>query len=124
MTTTSPQGISPQQLAKHHRQQCINLLEKMTRYLFRVFRAKNIDEQTIAKRFFVLYDKLMLLSSTQLYAVYHHEMRRYIDEVAQILRHDWSVDQIADEHMSRLNRLQKLKNASKYKKDKHVEKLG
>ncbi len=124
MTSTSPQGISPQQLAKHHRQQCINLLEKMTRYLFRVFRAKNIDEETIAKRFFVLYDKLMLFSSTQLYALYHREMRKYMETVAQIFHHEWSVDQIADEHMSRLNRLQKLKNATKYKKDKHVERLG
>lgn len=115
--------MSAKQLAKYQRQQCINLLEKMTKYLFRMFRAQQLTEDEIQKRFFVLYDKLVQFKSTDLYAIYHREMRQYVDQVATIFRSSWDITDIADDHMSRLNRLQKLKNASKYKKEKHTKKL-
>ena len=124
MSWESPNVLSAKQLAKYQRQQCINLLEKMTKYLFRMFRAQQLSEEEIAKRFFVLYDKLVQFKSTDLYAIYHREMRQYVDQVANIFRGSWDLTDIADDHMSRLNRLQKLKNASKYKKEKHTKKLG
>lgn len=124
MNSESPHTLSAKQLAKYQRQQCINLLEKMTKYLFRMFRAQSLSEEEVATRFFVLYDKLVELKSAQLYAIYHREMRQYVDQVANIFRSDWDLSGIADDHMSRLNRLQKLKNASKYKKEKHTKKLG
>jgi hypothetical protein len=124
MSGESPNVLSVKQLAKYQRQQCINLLEKMTKYLFRMFRAKQLTEEEIEKRFFILYDKLIQFKSTDLYAIYHREMRQYVDQVANIFRGNWNLTDIADDHMSRLNRLQKLKNASKYKKEKHTKKFG
>lgn len=124
MNSKSPHTLSAKQLAKYQRQQCINLLEKMTKYLFRIFRAQQLSEQEIAKRFFVLYDMLLIFTSVKLYSSYHREMRQYIDQVANIFRTDWSLSEIAHDHMSRLNRLQKIKNETKYKKEKHTKKLG
>lgn len=124
MSWESPNVLSAKQLAKHQRQKCINLLEKITKNLFRMFRAQQLSEEEIAKRFFVLYDKLVQFKSTDLYAIYHIEMKNYIEEVAWLFRGSRDIDSFRDNQMTRLNRLQKLKNATKYKKEKHTKKLG
>ena len=123
MSWESPNILSAKQLAKHQRQKCINLLEKMTKNLFRMFCNTDISQEVIVDRFFVLYDKLSEFKKAYLYTVYHTEMKKYIEDVAVLFRGSRDVDAVRDEQMTRLNRLQKLKNATKYKKEKYTKKL-
>lgn len=82
MSTISPNVLSLKQLAKYNRQKTINLLEKMTKNLFRMFRNEQTSDEQIADRFFELYDKIIELKKVELYANYHRQMRIYIDTIA------------------------------------------
>ena len=124
MVWESPNVLSAKQLAKYQRQKCINLLEKITKNLFRMFRNTEIPQDVLVDRFFVLYNKLAEFKTAHLYAIYHIEMKNYIEEVASLCRESRDIDSVRDNQMTRLNRLQKLKNATKYKKEKHTKKLG
>ena len=124
MVWESPNVLSAKQFAKHQRQKCINLLEKITKNLFRMFRNTDISQDVLVDRFFVLYNKLAEFKTAYLYAIYHIEMKNYIEEVASLCRGLRDIDSVRDTQMTRLNRLQKLKNATKYKKEKHTKKLG
>lgn len=124
MSTVSPNTLSPKQLAKYQRQKCINLLEKMMKNLFRMFRNVEMKQHDVEERFFVLYKQIELLQRVELYSNYHREMKHYITEVAKLFSSERNIDEVRDEHMTRLNRIQKLKNISKYKKDKHTQRLG
>lgn len=86
MSTVSPNALTPKQLAKHLRQKCINLLEKITKNLFRMSRNEQTSDEQIAQRFFELYDKLSELKRVELYANYHRQMRAYIDMISSQLR--------------------------------------
>lgn len=89
-----------------------------------MFRNIDIKQDIVEERFFVLYKQLELLQRVDLYSNYHREMKNYISEVAKLFASDRDLDEVRDDHMTRLNRIQKLKNISKYKKDKHTKKLG
>lgn len=123
MSDISPNALSPKQLAKYHRQKCITLLEKITKNLFKMFRNTAISQELLAERFFTLYDKLLELKRVELYSEYHREMKSYIEKVAGLFRGSRELESMRNEQMTHLNRIQKLKNASKYKKDKHTKKL-
>lgn len=82
MSTTSPNVVSAKQLAKHQRQKCINLLEKITKNLFRMFRNGEIPQEVVVDRFFVLYNKLAEFKTAYLHAEYHTEMKKYVEEVS------------------------------------------
>jgi len=82
MSGESPNVLSAKQLAKYQRQKCINLLEKITKNLFRMFRNTDIPQDVLVDRFFVLYNKLAEFKTAHLYAIYHIEMKNYIEEVA------------------------------------------
>ena len=73
------------QLAKHQRQKCINLLEKITKNLFRMFRNTDIPQDVLVDRFFVLYNKLAEFKTAHLYAIYHIEMKNYIEDIFGML---------------------------------------
>lgn len=115
----SPNKLTPKQIAKYQRQKCINLLEKLMKNLFRMFRNIDMKQSDIEERFFVLYKQITDLKKVELYSNYHREMRNYIDEVAKMMESDREVDEQRDNQMTRLNRIQKIKNMMKYKKDKH-----
>lgn len=119
MSTTSPNKLTPKQIAKYQRQKCINLLEKMMRNLFRMFRNTDMKQSDIEERFNVLYKQITDLKKVELYSNYHREMRVYIDEVATMMNSDRDVREQRESQMTRLNRIQKIKNISKYKKEKH-----
>jgi hypothetical protein len=58
---------------------------------------------------------------------YHQQLKAYIERVydqtcSVELFNDKSFNDVRDVEMSNLNRLQKLKNATSYKKDKHKDK--
>lgn len=88
-----------------------------------MFRDKETTKETLSKRFFVLKKKLDLLWDIYLDAEYHREMRKYIDNFANTLQWEFVLDPVRDENMSRLNRIQKIKNTDWYKKDKHIKRF-
>ena len=49
-------------------------------------------------------------------------MKDYIDRLTLELESEFCLDDIREANMTLLNRLQKLKNGSSYKKDKHKHK--
>lgn len=74
-------------------------------------------------RFSVMDDKLKKLGEVYLDSEYLRAMKSYIDKVPQILASAESLDEIRDINMTRLNRIQKIKNETEYKKDKHTKKF-
>jgi len=89
-----------------------------------MFRDKNITAKQFAKKFISLKESFDKKDEILLNSEYHQEMRNYIVS----LYHNLIISQeitdkifndIREAEMSNLNRLQKLKNRTSYKKDKH-----
>ena len=112
---------TPKQIEKYQRQKYIAFLEKISKNLFRLLR----DDKTTAAQFNSTFDTLMQklgeLESIRLDSEYLQEIKSYIDRLylqAATLT-DKQLEDIRAAEMSNLNRLQKLKKRSTYKKDKH-----
>ena len=83
MAISSPYTLTAKQLAKYQRQKCINLLEKITKNLFRMFRNEQVPYEEIERRFFELYIKLEEFKNTYLYSPYQREMKAYVERIAR-----------------------------------------
>lgn len=88
-----------------------------------MFRNNTTTETQLRERFFVLKKKLDQLGDVYVDTEYHSEMRKYIEQLTPLLQGAYDLDAIRESNMTRLNRLQKLKNATTYKKEKHSKKL-
>ncbi len=113
--------IDDTQLAKYRRQQCIKLLDKITKNIFRMLRDEQILPSQMAAKFAILYKKLEQFDTVYLDTAYHRQTRKYIDGFAKIMRWERDLESLRSSHMTQLNRLQKLKNAMEYKREKYVE---
>ncbi len=78
--------IDESQLAKHRRQQCINLLDKITKNIFRMLRDEQILPSQMAAKFSILYKKLEHFDNVYLDTDYHRQTRKYIHGFAKIMR--------------------------------------
>lgn len=115
------------QIDKFNRQKYITELEKISKNLFRMFRDEGVDAQRFVLKFDGLKKGLDEKTETQLDSEYHKQLKSYIERLhAQTCQQkafsDTSFEDIREAEMSNLNRLQKLKNGSSYKKDKHKSK--
>jgi len=110
------------QIEKYQRQRYITFLEKVTKNLFKMFRDETTTQDQFLKKFAELQEKLQEQVEIQLTSEYHHQMKQYIDQLSQELQKDFVLDDIREANMTLLNRLQKLKNGTSYKKDKHKHK--
>jgi len=89
-----------------------------------MLRDEKVTSQEFMVKFEQLKQKLKKWEAVQLNSEYHCQLKQYIE---RLYRDTCKVDNFNDEYfddireaeMSNLNRLQKLKNASSYKKDKH-----
>jgi len=112
---------TPKQIEKYQRQKYITFLEKISKNLFRLLR----HEETTATEFRTKFDELMRklgeLESIRLDSEYLQETKSYIDRLYFQTREltDKVFQDIRTAEMSNLNRLQKLKKRTTYKKDKH-----
>jgi len=115
------------QIDKFNRQKYITELEKISKNLFRMFR----DEKTNSESFMVKFEQLKKKFDTRtvvhLDSEYHQQLKAYILRLhmqtcgAEVFSDKDFLD-MKDAEMSNLNRLQKLKNGTSYKKDKHKAK--
>jgi len=92
-----------------------------------MFRDENICSEKFHTKFAVLKKKFDEKVEINLDSEYHQQLKVYIERVyAQTCLteafDDKSFDDLRDAEMSNLNRLQKLKNGTSYKKDKHKSK--
>jgi len=99
----------------------------VSKNLFRMFRDEKVTSQDFTVKFEQLKKKFDERESVQLDSEYHHQLKSYIerlyrDTVADSQFDDEKFSDIRDAEMSNLNRLQKLKNATSYKKEKHKAK--
>lgn len=102
-------------------------LEKIGKNLFRMFRDSECSATLFVMKFQQLKEKLNQRDAVRLESEYHQRFKEYIDrlysETCQNENfNDSMLHDIREAEMSNLNRLQKLKNASSYKKEKHRQK--
>jgi len=115
------------QIDKFNRQKYIVELEKISKNLFRMFRDENVFAQDFVIKFGQLKKKFDEKVEVHLESEYHQQLKEYIVRihvrtcVVEVFT-DKEFADIRDAEMSNLNRLQKLKNATSYKKDKHKSK--
>ena len=112
------------QIDKFNRQKYITELEKISKNLFRMFRDENVCSQSFMVKFEQLKKKFDEKAEVHLDSEYHQQLKMYIERLYQQtcsveLFCDTSFNDIREAEMSNLNRLQKLKNGTSYKKDKH-----
>jgi seryl-tRNA(Sec) selenium transferase len=110
---------TPKQIEKYQRQRYITFLEKVTKNLFKMFRDEKTTQEQFLKKFDELVKKLDEQVTIQLNSEYHHQMKAYIERLKLEIQSEFKLDDIREANMTLLNRLQKLKNGSSYKKDKH-----
>jgi len=115
------------QIDKFNRQKYITELEKISKNLFRMFRDDDVCSQSFMVKFEQLKKKFDEKAEVHLDSEYHQQLKMYIERLYQQtcsveLFCDKSFNDIREAEMSNLNRLQKLKNGTSYKKDKHKSK--
>ena len=117
-------AFTQKQIDKFNRQKYITELEKIGKNIFRMLRDKKVDSQNFVLKFEQLKKKFDERVEIHLDSEYHQQLKAYI---ARLYREtylneaftDKVFNDIRDAEMSNLNRLQKLKNGTSYKKDKH-----
>ena len=111
---------SNKQINKFHRQKYILHLEKITKNLYKMLRYENSSQEQFINRFNNLQKSLLKLKVVELYTTYHKEMESYITTLYHKSQlEDFVLEDIRELELTKLNRLQKLKNSGRYKKDKH-----
>jgi len=117
-------NYTPKQIEKYKRQKYISALEKCTKNLFRLFRDENSTLQSYSKKFKELKKDLDKLDEIRLNAEYLNRTKEYIELLYKrtILNENFSEDdykECKNSELSNLNRLQKMKNRTKYSKNKY-----
>ncbi|SHO81086.1 hypothetical protein MNB_SV-15-805 [hydrothermal vent metagenome] len=111
---------SDKQIDKFHRQKYILHLEKITKNLYKMLREESTSQEQFINKFNSLKISLEKLKAVELYTTHHKEMENYITLFHQkIGLEDFLLEDIRELELANLNRLQKLKNSGRYKKDKH-----
>jgi len=92
-----------------------------------MFRDDKVCSESFTKKFRELKKKFDEKEAIHLDSEYHQQLKVYIERVylqtcCVELFSDKVFNDLRDAEMSNLNRLQKLKNATSYKKDKHKSK--
>jgi len=123
MSQGSGRRYTPKQIEKYQRQKYIAHLEKIGKNLFRLFRNDSTGSEEFRKRFDELMERLDALDSIRLDSEYLRESesyyRRLHGDIHTAEFDDERLGEIREAEMSNLNRLQKMKNRSSYRKEKH-----
>ena len=89
-----------------------------------MLRDEKVSSQNFTVKFELLKQKFDEKEAVQLDSEYHQQLKQYIERLYNDTCvtddfNDERLDDMREAEMSNLNRLQKLKNANTYKKDKH-----
>jgi len=114
------------QIEKYKRQKYLSAINKCTKNLFKLFRDESTNYDKFQKKFISLKKELDKLDEIRLDSEHSKKTKEYIDNLYNLtiknenFNNDDFLD-IKDNELSKLNRLQKLKNRTKYTKDKHKD---
>lgn len=120
MTSSVNKKFTPSQQAKFNRHKAIRTMEKMMKNMYRMFRDETITLEQVSKRFFELKEQLEDLGRVPLDTEYYREMRKYIEKLSSTLMTQVDIDTIRGTNMTQLNRIQKIKNKTDYKREKRL----
>jgi uncharacterized protein with von Willebrand factor type A (vWA) domain len=120
---TSSNKNTDKQLEKFNRQRSIALLEKISKMLYKMFSDKAATKERMLVRFSLFYNKLKKLGEVHLDSEYLREMKSYIDNIPKKLATIKTLDEIRESNVTALNRIQKIKNSTEYKKEKYPERF-
>lgn len=120
-------AFTQKQIDKFNRQKYITELEKVSKNIFRMLRDEHVDSKDFVLKFEQLKKKFDKRIEIHLDSEYHQQLKVYITRLyhSTCLNDgftDKNLEDIREAEMSNLNRLQKLKNGTSYKKDKHKSK--
>lgn len=120
-------AYTQKQIDKFNRQKYITELEKISKNIFRMLRDTTVSHQNFVLKFTELKIKFDKRAEIHLDSEYHQQLKVYIVRLYSETVLDEAFTQkifndMREAEMSNLNRLQKLKNGTSYKKDKHKEK--
>jgi hypothetical protein len=120
-------AYTQKQIDKFNRQKYITELEKISKNIFKMLRDTHVQSDDFMLKLEQLKAKLDQREEVQLDSEYHRQLKAYIirlyrETTLNETFNDEVLDDIREAEMSNLNRLQKLKNGSNYKKDKHKAK--
>ncbi len=114
---------TPKQIEKYQRQKYITFLDKITKNLFRLFRHETTTAEMVRSKLHTMVEHLGKLEQPRMDSEYLRQTQSYIERLHTDTQSeafdDARYQEIRDAEMSNLNRLQKLKNKSTYKKEKH-----
>ncbi len=101
-------------------------LEKIAKNLYKMFRNEKTDIDTFVSKFDALFSILKKLEEPYLDSEYHRYLKAYIFRLYRDIVKEGNVDKeefdtMREEEVGKLNRLQKMKQASSYKKEKHKQ---
>ena len=120
-------AFTQKQIDKFNRQKYITELEKISKNIFRMLRDEKIGSKDFVLKFEQLKKKFDKRVEIHLDSEYHHQLKEYVVRLYRatcenIEFTDKDFEDMREAEMSNLNRLQKLKNGTSYKKDKHKAK--
>jgi len=123
----STMAYTQKQIDKFNRQKYITELEKISKNIFRMLRDTTVSDTNFVLKFTELKIKFDKRVEIHLDSEYHQQLKVYIVRLYNetVLNEEFTqkiFNDMRDAEMSNLNRLQKLKNATSYKKDKHKDK--
>jgi len=121
MASTSKLITSDRHTDKFNRWKCINALEKMTKNMFRLFRDETTTNQQLIDKFTVLKKKIDQFADTHLDSEYHRAMRQYATTLNNTISKEFDINHIRASNAQQLNRIQKIKNSTDYKRGKDTD---
>lgn len=116
--------FSKKQIERYRRQKYINLLNKCTRQLYRFFKDERSLVSDYQKKFLELKKELDKFNDVIISSDHFKRMKEYIESLYRetVLNKELSqeeFDEIKALQAGNLNRLQRMRNSLKYKKQKH-----
>jgi len=119
-------NYTSKQIEKYKRQKYISTLNKCTKNLYKLFKDEQSSYNTYKKRFILLKQELDKLENIRLDTEYLKKTKEYIDNlfistIKNKITNENDFQSIKNSQLTSLNRLQKMKNKTKYNKMKHKD---
>lgn len=89
--------------------------------MFRLFRDETTTNQQLIDRFSVLKKKIDQFADTHLDSEYHRAMRQYATTLSNTISKEFDINDIRASNAQQLNRIQKIKNGTDYKRGKDAD---
>jgi len=118
-----PREFSPKQIERYKRQKLLGAINKCTKNLYKIFRDRSSTYSIYKERFIQLKKEIekhrnVLITSDYIKRVDNYIERLYKDTIINEIDEE-TFQSLKESEATNLNRLQKSRNALKYKKSKY-----